>query len=70
MSPIRSLAVLALVWILAGSSSIHNRLDAGHARQVDVALAAEMVRRIAPLLGLRPAVEPVNNAVLTLTSSN
>ncbi|UWR29020.1 penicillin-binding protein 2 [Sulfitobacter sp. W002] len=35
-----------------------------------VPVAAEMVRRIAPLLGLRPAVEPVNNAVLTLTSSN
>jgi cell division protein FtsI (penicillin-binding protein 3) len=35
-----------------------------------VPVAAEMVRRIAPLLGLRPAVEPVNDAVLTLTSSN
>ncbi len=35
-----------------------------------VPVAAEMVRRIAPLLGLRPTVEPVNNAVITLTSSN
>jgi len=35
-----------------------------------VPVAAEMVRRIAPLLGLRPAVEPVNEAVVTLTSSN
>ncbi|NUH66164.1 penicillin-binding protein 2 [Sulfitobacter sp. S0837] len=35
-----------------------------------VPVAAEMVRRIAPLLGLRPTVEPVNNAVITLTSRN
>ena len=35
-----------------------------------VPVAAEMVRRIAPLLGLRPTVEPVNAAVITLTSSN
>ncbi|MEX3315868.1 peptidoglycan D,D-transpeptidase FtsI family protein [Sulfitobacter sp. PS-8MA] len=35
-----------------------------------VPVAAEMVRRIAPLLGLRPTVEPVNDAVITLTSSN
>jgi cell division protein FtsI (penicillin-binding protein 3) len=35
-----------------------------------VPVAAEMVRRIAPLLGLRPTVEPRNEAVVTLTSSN
>ncbi|MFD2738518.1 peptidoglycan D,D-transpeptidase FtsI family protein [Sulfitobacter aestuarii] len=35
-----------------------------------VPVAAEMIRRIAPLLGLRPTVEPVAEAVLTLTSNN
>ncbi len=35
-----------------------------------VPVAAEMVRRIAPLLGMRPAIEPVNAAVLTLTNAN
>jgi cell division protein FtsI (penicillin-binding protein 3) len=35
-----------------------------------VPVAAEMVRRVAPLLGLRPTVEPANEAVVTLTSSN
>lgn len=35
-----------------------------------VPVAAEMVRRIAPLLGVRPTVEPLDNAVVTLTSSN
>jgi cell division protein FtsI (penicillin-binding protein 3) len=35
-----------------------------------VPVAAEMVRRIAPLLGLRPQVEPAKRAVVTLTSSN
>jgi len=35
-----------------------------------VPVAAEMIRRIAPLLGLRPTVEPLNDAVVTLTSSN
>ena len=35
-----------------------------------VPVAAEMVRRIAPLLGLRPQVEPVRGAVLTRASSN
>ena len=35
-----------------------------------VPVAAEMVRRIAPLLGLRPQVEPANRAVVTLTSNN
>jgi len=35
-----------------------------------VPVAAEMVRRIAPLLGVRPTVEPLDTAVLTLTSSN
>ncbi len=35
-----------------------------------VPVAAEMVRRIAPLLGLRPQVDPLSEAVVTLTSSN
>ena len=35
-----------------------------------VPVAAEMVRRIAPLLGLRPQVDPFSEAVITLTSSN
>jgi cell division protein FtsI (penicillin-binding protein 3) len=35
-----------------------------------VPVAAEMIRRVAPLLGVRPTVEPANDAVLTLTSSN
>jgi cell division protein FtsI (penicillin-binding protein 3) len=35
-----------------------------------VPVAAEMVRRIAPLLGLRPEVEPAKRAVVTLTSNN
>lgn len=35
-----------------------------------VPVAAEMVRRVAPLLGLRPTVEPANEPVVTLTSSN
>ncbi|NNE52702.1 MAG: penicillin-binding protein 2 [Sulfitobacter sp.] len=35
-----------------------------------VPVAAEMVRRVAPLLGLRPTVEPKNEPVVTLTSSN
>lgn len=35
-----------------------------------VPVAAEMIRRVAPLLGLRPTVEPVNVGVVTLTSSN
>ncbi|WP_432816986.1 peptidoglycan D,D-transpeptidase FtsI family protein [Sulfitobacter sp. JB4-11] len=35
-----------------------------------VPVAAEMVRRIAPLLGVRPTVEPLDGAVVTLTSSN
>jgi len=35
-----------------------------------VPVAAEMVRRVAPLLGLRPTVEPANQPVVTLTSSN
>ena len=35
-----------------------------------VPVAAEMIRRIAPLLGLRPKVEPVQPAMVTLTSSN
>ncbi len=35
-----------------------------------VPVAAEMIRRIAPLLGLRPAVEPLREPVVTLTSSN
>ncbi|MGB3243141.1 MAG: penicillin-binding protein 2 [Sulfitobacter sp.] len=35
-----------------------------------VPVAAEMIRRIAPLLGLRPQVEPAPAAMITLTSSN
>ena len=35
-----------------------------------VPIAAEMVRRIAPLLGMRPTVEPKTLADITLTSSN
>ncbi|MEO1364298.1 MAG: penicillin-binding protein 2, partial [Pseudomonadota bacterium] len=35
-----------------------------------VPVAAEMIGRIAPLLGLRPAVEPKALADITLTSSN
>ena len=35
-----------------------------------VPVAAEMVRRLAPLLGLRPTVEPTTLADITLTSSN
>jgi cell division protein FtsI (penicillin-binding protein 3) len=35
-----------------------------------VPVAAEMIRRVAPLLGVRPAIEPVQGAVITLTGSN
>lgn len=35
-----------------------------------VPVAAEMVRRVAPLLGLRPTVEPAAGPVITLTGSN
>ena len=35
-----------------------------------VPIAAEMIRRIAPLLGMRPTVEPKTLADITLTSSN
>ncbi len=35
-----------------------------------VPIAAEMIRRIAPLLGMRPAIEPDGVAGITLTSSN
>ncbi|MDF3414134.1 penicillin-binding protein 2 [Sulfitobacter sp. M57] len=35
-----------------------------------VPVAAEMIRRVAPLLGLRPAVEPVKTSMVTLTSSS
>ncbi|SFS71273.1 cell division protein FtsI (penicillin-binding protein 3) [Sulfitobacter marinus] len=35
-----------------------------------VPVAAEMIRRIAPLLGLRPTVEPGSAADITLSSSN
>ncbi len=35
-----------------------------------VPIAAEMIRRVAPLLGMRPAIEPVGPAGITLTSSN
>ena len=45
MSPIHGLAGLALVWVLAGCSSIHNRFDAGLARQVDEVMAEEMIRQ-------------------------
>jgi cell division protein FtsI (penicillin-binding protein 3) len=34
-----------------------------------VPVAAEMIRRVAPLLGLRPTVEPVESEVITLTSN-
>jgi cell division protein FtsI (penicillin-binding protein 3) len=34
-----------------------------------VPVAAEMVRRIAPLLGLRPDIEHGSQAVVTLTSN-
>ncbi len=35
-----------------------------------VPVAAEMVRRVAPLLGVRPTVEPGSEPVITLTGSN
>jgi cell division protein FtsI (penicillin-binding protein 3) len=35
-----------------------------------VPIAAEMIRRVAPLLGMRPAIEPSVVADITLTSSN
>lgn len=35
-----------------------------------VPIAAEMIRRVAPLLGMRPAIEPSGVAGITLTSSN
>ena len=35
-----------------------------------VPVAAEMIRRVAPLLGMRPAIEPAEVAGITLTSSN
>jgi cell division protein FtsI (penicillin-binding protein 3) len=35
-----------------------------------VPVAAEMIRRVAPLLGVRPTVEPQNDAVVTLAGSN
>lgn len=35
-----------------------------------VPVAAEMIRRVAPLLGVRPAVEPLDPDMITLTSSN
>ena len=35
-----------------------------------VPIAAEMIRRVAPLLGMRPAIEPAQVAGITLTSSN
>ena len=35
-----------------------------------VPVGAEIIRRIAPLLGLRPTVEPKALADITLTSSN
>lgn len=35
-----------------------------------VPVAAEMIRRVAPLLGMRPTVEPATLADITLTSSN
>jgi CubicO group peptidase (beta-lactamase class C family) len=43
--PIHGLCCLAIVWILAGCSSIHNRLDTGIARQVDEVMASEIVRQ-------------------------
>jgi len=45
MRPIHGLCGLAFVWILAGCSSIHNRLDTGLARQVDEVMAEEMARQ-------------------------
>ncbi|WP_298857540.1 penicillin-binding protein 2 [uncultured Sulfitobacter sp.] len=35
-----------------------------------VPVAAEMIRRVAPLLGMRPTIEPAGVAGITLTSSN
>ena len=35
-----------------------------------VPVAAELIRRVAPLLGMRPAIEPSGVAGITLTSSN
>lgn len=35
-----------------------------------VPIAAEMIRRVAPLLGMRPTIEPAEVAGITLTSSN
>ncbi len=35
-----------------------------------VPVAAEMIRRVAPLLGVRPTIEPAKGAVVTLTGSN
>ncbi|WP_299416716.1 penicillin-binding protein 2 [uncultured Sulfitobacter sp.] len=35
-----------------------------------VPVAAEMIRRVAPLLGMRPTIEPAQVADITLTSSN
>jgi cell division protein FtsI (penicillin-binding protein 3) len=35
-----------------------------------VPIAAEMIRRVAPLLGMRPTIEPAQVAGITLTSSN
>jgi len=35
-----------------------------------VPIAAELVRRIAPLLDMRPGIEPAPLADITLTSSN
>lgn len=35
-----------------------------------VPVAAEMIRRVAPLLGLRPAVEPLNPTMVALTGSS
>jgi len=35
-----------------------------------VPVAAEMIRRVAPLLGMRPTVEPVNPTMVALTSNN
>ncbi|QFT60372.1 Peptidoglycan synthase FtsI [Sulfitobacter sp. THAF37] len=35
-----------------------------------VPVAAEMIRRVAPLLGVRPTVEPLEEAVITLAGNN
>ena len=35
-----------------------------------VPIAGEMIRRVAPLLGMRPAIEPADVTGITLTSSN